>query len=301
MRGRARRDQNSAGTPNRRQALSSIETNRRMRLRINDRGDMNPAQYSYPPVGSVVRALEILKTLNSLRIGTVSSVHAATGQNKSTIVRMLETLIAEGYVTADSLCGGYRVTGRVRDLVAGYDDISRIIEIARPLAVELTRRYKWPVGLGVLDDDDAIRLQFYTGAISPWAHSDTVLQSRPSLIGSAMGRAFLAFCPEEELQTYIARFRDNPAMNFGEAEENELRQVVTRARTMGYALRDPKIEPLRMTTVSMPIRDEGKIVALISCSFYKTVIAEHQIPEKVAKPLGAAVAEIERAIAIEDR
>lgn len=300
MRGRARRDQNSAGTPNRRQALSSIETNRRMRLRINDRGDMNPAQYSYPPVGSVVRALEILKTLNRLRIGTVSSVHAATGQNKSTIVRMLETLIAEGYVAADSLCGGYRVTGRVRELVAGYDDISRIIEIARPLAVELTRRHKWPVGLGVLDDDDAIRLQFYTGAISPWAHSDTVLQSRPSLIASAMGRAYLAFCPEEELETYIARFRENPALNFGEAEESELRHVVTRARAVGYALRDPNIEPLRMTTVSMPIRDDGKIVALMSCSFYKTVIAEHQIPDKVARPLRAAIAEVERAIAMEE-
>lgn len=297
MRGRVRRDQTATGSSSRRQALSSIETNRRMRLRINERGEMNPAQYSYPPVGSVVRALEILKTLNRLRIGTVSSVHAATGQNKSTIVRMLETLIAEGYVAADSLCGGYRVTGRVRELVSGYDDISRIIEVARPLAVELTRRHKWPVGLGILDDDDAIRLQFYTGAISPWAHSDTVLQSRPSLTASAMGRAYLAFCPDDELESYVVRFRQNAALNFGEAEERELRQAVARARNAGYALRDPSIEPLRMTTVSMPIRDGDKIAALLSCSFYKTVIAEHQIPDKVAKPLGAVVAEVERAIA----
>jgi IclR family mhp operon transcriptional activator len=268
-----------------------------MRLRINKMGEMNPERSSYPPVGSVVRALKILKTLNTQRIGTVSSVHAATGQNKSTIVRMLETLIAEGYVAADSLCGGYRVTGRVRELVAGYDGISRIIEVARPLAVELTHKHKWPVGLGILDDN-AIRLQFYTGAISPWAHSDTVLQSRPSLVSSAMGRAYLAFCSDDEFETLLKRFRQDHPLDFDDADESELREVVARARRAGYALRDPNIEPRRMTTVSMPIRDEGNVTALISCSFYKTVIGEHEIADKVAKPLAAAVAEIERAIAL---
>lgn len=294
---RMRRNTNGSGSSGRRQTLSSLETNRRMRLRINKMGDMNPERSSYPPVGSVVRALKILKTLNTQRIGTVSSVHAATGQNKSTIVRMLETLIAEGYVAADSLCGGYRVTGRVRELVAGYDSISRIIEVARPLAVELTHKHKWPVGLGILDDN-AIRLQFYTGAISPWAHSDTVLQSRPSLVSSAMGRAYLAFCPADEFETLLARFREEHTIDFDDADEEELRGVIARFRQQGYALRDPNIEPRRMTTVSMPIRDEGKVTALISCSFYKTVIGDHEIAEKVAKPLGAVVAEVERTIAM---
>jgi len=175
--------------------------------------------------------------------------------------------------------------------------ISRIIEIARPLAVELTHKHKWPVGLGVLDDN-AIRLQFYTGAISPWAHSDTVLQSRPSLVSSAMGRAYLAFCPNDECETLLTLFRQDHPIDFDDTDEQELRQVLARARHAGYALRDPNIEPRRMTTVSMPIKDNGKIAALISCSFYKTVIGDHDIAEKVAKPLAAVVAEIERMIAL---
>jgi IclR family mhp operon transcriptional activator len=185
----------------------------------------------------------------------------------------------------------------VRELVAGYDGISRIIEVARPLAVELTHKHKWPIGLGILDDN-AIRLQFYTGAISPWAHSDTVLQSRPSLVSSAMGRAYLAFCPDDECETLLARFRQDHPLDFDAADEAQLREILARARQAGYALRDPNIEPRRMTTVSIPVRDDGKIAALISCSFYKTVIGDHDIADKVARPMAAVVAEIEKTIAL---
>ena len=37
-------------------------------------------------------------------------IYEETGFPKSTIVRMLETLCAEGYVARDNMCGGYRVT-----------------------------------------------------------------------------------------------------------------------------------------------------------------------------------------------
>ena len=47
-------------------------------------------------------------------------------------------------------------------------------------------------------DGDAIAIKFWTGAISPWAHTNTVLGLRPDLLTTAMGRAYLAFCPDEE-------------------------------------------------------------------------------------------------------
>ena len=104
------------------------------------RGSINPGQRSYLPVQSVRRALNVLTTLNRLRIASVGDLHEAVGLPKPTIVRMLDTLIAEGYVICDNLCGGYRVTHKVRGLDAGYDGIAEILEASRPFAVELTDR-----------------------------------------------------------------------------------------------------------------------------------------------------------------
>ena len=58
-----------------------------------------PAMRSYPPVEAVQRAIEILRIVNQLRVASVKDIFSATGFPKPTIVRMLETLIADGYVS----------------------------------------------------------------------------------------------------------------------------------------------------------------------------------------------------------
>lgn len=244
----------------------------------------------YPPVGSVVRALEILREVNAQRVATVRALHKATGQNKSTIVRMLQTLMDAGYVVADKLCGGYRATSKVQELVSGYSAVSRVIDAARPYAVDLTERFSWPVGLGTVDGD-AISLQLYTGAISPWSHSDGVLRKRPYLTTSAMGRAYLAFCSPEELKIRMKRLREMSEVT--DSNQAEIERMLLTVREAGFAMRDPNVEPRRMTTISMPVRERGQIVALMSCCFYNTIIGETTIVEYAAKPLAAAIAEIE--------
>ena len=266
------------------------------RCRTNSRrGLTDPDRRSYPPVEAVCRALDVLRSVNKLRIASVNAIYEETGIPKSTIVRMLETLMAEGYVARDNMCGGYRVTSRVDDLSCGYEGIPKIIEVSRPLAIDLTRRLKWPIGLGVFDGD-AIALQFWTGAISPWAHTNTVLGLRPSLRTTAMGRAYLASCPEDELERHLARFRaEDPA--FDETEERRLRLLLAKAREDGYAIRDPKTKPYRTTTLAMPIHEGDRVRALMSISFYKTAIRISDIPEKIVAPLRETVRKIEGAFA----
>ena len=171
------------------------------------RGITDQVKPSYPPVESVRRALAILRTVNRLKIATVGEIHAATKLPKPTIVRMLDTLIADGYVARDNMCGGYHVTRRVQELDSGYEGIAQIIEVSRPFAIDLTNRIKWPVGIGTLDGD-AIAVHFWTGTISPWVHANTLLGHRPNLVTSAMGRAYLAFCGEEERQAAIKAMRE---------------------------------------------------------------------------------------------
>ena len=268
-----------------------------IRLRANSRrGETDTTQHSYPPIEAVQRAFEVLRTVNRLRIATVSKVHAATGIPKPTVVRMLETLIADGYVARDNMCGGYRVTSRTRELNSGYDGISFVIEASRPLAIDLTRRTKFPVGIGTFDGE-AIALQFWTGTISPLAHTNTVLGLRPDLISTAMGRAYLAFCPEEERKHLFARFRNDRSLGFSPEQETFLLHLLKLAREDGYAMRDPRTEPRRMTTVAMPIRSKGLVLALTSITFFSSVVPRHEVVARVVDPLREMIDRIEKTIA----
>jgi IclR family mhp operon transcriptional activator len=290
------RAQPSAATPA--EAEPARKPNARGRCRTNSRhGLTDPKHRSYPPVKSVCRALDVLLTVNKLRIASVSKIHEETGFPKSTIVRMLETLRAEGYVARDNMCGGYRVTSRVQKLNSGYQGISQVIEVARPLAIDLTHRLKWPIGIGVIDGD-AIAIKYWTGTISPWAHTNTVLGLRPDLLTTAMGRAYLAFCAADERDRRIGALRSDPGRGFGEEEERDFRALLEQVRRDGYATRDPRTKPYRTTTLAVPIREGETVHALVSISIFTTAVPRDKIVEQIVTPLRDTIAKIEEALAI---
>lgn len=274
----------------RRDGFSRCRTNSR-------RGQSDPGLRSYPPVESVRRALEILRVVNRLRIASVGEIHLATHLPKPTIVRMLETLITDGYVARDNMYGGYRVTCRVQELNAGYHGISMVIEASRALAIDLTRRLKWPIGIGVVDGD-ALSIQFWTGAISPWAHRNTVLGLRPTFLSSAMGRAYLAFCPEDERERILDKLRADPALHLTADRETEFRGLLARLRANGYAIRDPRTEPKETVTLAMPLCLGERVVASISIGFYRSAVPAHEVNAQIVEPLRETRARIEENLSL---
>ena len=242
------------------------------------------------------RALDVLRTLNKLQIASVTAIHEETGFPKPTIVRLLETLRAEGYVARDNMCGGYRVTSRVRKLNSGYQGISEVIEVARPLAIDLTQRLQWPIGIGVIDGD-AIAIKYWTGTISPWSHTNTVLGLRPDLVTTAMGRAYLAFCSPDERERHLAQLRADPLRAFGPQEEIEFRALLEQVRRDGYATRDPRTKPFRTTTFAVPIREGDNVHALVSISIFTTAVPRDKVVEQIVTPLQETIAKIEQALA----
>ena len=53
---------------------------------------------SFPPVQSVVRAIELLQALNRQPVSTIDVLHRQTGFPKPSIVRLLQTLESKGLV-----------------------------------------------------------------------------------------------------------------------------------------------------------------------------------------------------------
>ncbi len=277
-------------------AEGTAEAATKARCRTNSRrGLTDTSGSSYPPVEAACRVLDVLRTVNMTRIATVNSIHDATGIPKSTVVRMLETLMSKGYVARDNMCGGYRVTHNVQDLACGYDPVSRVIEVARPFAVDLTRRTNWPIGLGVPDGDE-IAIQFWTGTISPWAHTNTVLGLRPEFYHSAMGRAYMAFCGEAEREERIERLRANPELGLTDHAIASFRSTLERVRTEGFAIRDPKQPPYRTLTIGMPLREGNDIRAVVSLSIYRSSLRGCDLREEIIAPFKEMIGKSEAAL-----
>ncbi|HTM77402.1 MAG TPA: helix-turn-helix domain-containing protein [Devosia sp.] len=262
--------------------------------RANSRhGATDQSQSSYPPVEAARRVLNILRVMNALGIASISDLHAATGLPKPSIVRLLETLMFDGYVARDNMCNGYRVTHHTRELSAGSHGIPMVIEASRPWAIGLTQRIKWPVGIAMLDGDE-MEIRYWTGSISPLAYTNNIVRRRNSPIHTAMGRAYLAFCAPLEREKFLRQRRENTILQFSDAEEADFLALLERIRRAGYATRDPRLEPLRMTTIGMPIRFEGFAIAAASVTFYDSVVKAKDITRQIIQPLRETIASIEQ-------
>lgn len=252
---------------------------------------------SFPPVQSVERALSLLVELNKQRAATVGELHRRTQLPKPTIVRLLETLIRLGYVSSDSRLGGYQVTSQVAMLSCGFHGTTLVIEAARPWAIDLTRKLKWPVAIAALEKD-AVYVRFSTIPDSPVSPFHATINMRLSLISRALGRAYLAFCPREERNLLV---RMLAASKDSEDRPRELESIVPALvkaiRRRGYAERDPRVEPKSSATVAVPIMLEKRILATMGLTYFRSAVPAADVVGTLVRPLQEAAREIERSIA----
>lgn len=260
----------------------------------SQRGSTDLSKRSYPPVESIQRALTVLRAVNHFRIATVNDINFATKYPKSSIVRVLETLVGEGYVARDNLCGGYRVTSKAAELHAGHQGISSLIECARPCAVELTNEIKWPVNIGLLVEDSIV-IQFSTAPISPLADVQ-MLGQRLDLFSTAMGRVYLAFCGGEEREALIAR-RFTPGPIDAKEDEWRLRTILPMVRDEGFAL---GVASSLDRTIALPIFRADHLAAVVSLEYYDSVVPRAEIRDRLVAPLRNAARSVEATMAEAD-
>lgn len=253
---------------------------------------------SFPPVQSVQRALVLLTELNKRRVTTIAELHQHTSLPKPTIVRLLETLMAEGYVASGNRLGGYQVTSHVATLSSGFHGAPMVIEAARPWAIDLTRKLKWPVAISLLHKD-AVFVRFSTIPDSPMSPFHATINMRLSLVSRAMGRAYLAFCPKDERELLVRMLAQSK-----DPEDRPPRlaavvqSLVSSIRRRGYASRDPNVEPKSSSTVAVPIMSDDRVLATFGLTFFRSAVPPSAVVGQVVQPLREAAKQIEQSICL---
>src|SRR5689334_21242880 len=88
-------------------------------------------------VRGLTRGLAILRALNENNYASALQLSRITDLPRPTVYRLLDTLIAAGYVAHGTRPDIYRLTIAVRALSDGFNDEAWMTEIAAPIIAEL--------------------------------------------------------------------------------------------------------------------------------------------------------------------
>jgi IclR family mhp operon transcriptional activator len=234
----------------------------------------------------VRRSFAVLEALSHRRTTTLSVLTGETGLPRPTVVRLLHTLIALGYAARVSRQQGYRLTDRVLGLAESIRFVDHLVDAALPHMRRFTEEHGWPLYLATISQG-AIVIRHSTAPESPMSFEGAGLNLRRPVLISALGRAWLAFCPDEERRAIL---RDVGGVT--RRQEAALESVLEKVRRDGVAFTQPP-RPTRLHGIAVAIRRGPRVLGSLSMRFPRSAMTE----EEVAGRFGRRLQSLARAIA----
>lgn len=205
-------------------------------------------------VRALDRGLAVIEVLHARRAATLGDLHLATGFARATLLRLLKTLEERRWVFHAADDGTYRLDARAQQ-PAPASLRHGMTTLATPILNRLNRRILWPSGIAVRDGYTMLILETERRS-SPFIVDRTIIGHRPSLLKSATGRAYLAFCPDDERKHLLDGLRKSGHPDDRLANIPRLiDRIIDETRRNGYGVR----EPARRTRISDSERDFNAI------------------------------------------
>jgi IclR family transcriptional regulator, mhp operon transcriptional activator len=244
-------------------------------------------------VEALARGLDVLKVLHARPGASLHELHGATGLAKATLLRSLRTLEARGFVSRRLADGGYLPVP-----IASSAPPDPIAEAAAPALEALSRAIPWPTDLGVRDGSSMLVLES-NRRLSSIRVNRQVLGARPHMLWSAMGRAYLAFCPEAEREEILAALRASSAPEDRAARNvRSIHALLEQTRARGYGVRDPRYGVLdlglarQVSAIAVPVRRGARVLACLNCVWLIHVVDERTVVERHLAALRSAAHEV---------
>ncbi len=256
---------------------------------------------SYKPVTAALRVLEVLATVNRLYgHGTVGDIHHRTGIDKATVVRMLETLIAAGYVVRSTDDSTYAVTGKTLTLSASFDRHKSIVNIIAPVLQDFRQRIGWPSDVALFDQHEMLVVE--SSRLAGPLSFNRAPGFRAPVLGTSLGLAYLAFCTAETRAAFLAAADpDDGPWNALVADPARLDAKLERVRARGYATMHPQYSAQeynrQIDSVGVPIMSGQTVFASVNVIYLKQAVSPEKVPESIVPELKKAAAAMGQALA----
>ena len=191
-------------------------------------------------VQSVARALNIIECFSDDTELGVSDLAERMALSKSTVYGLINTLTAFGYLEQVEN-KKYRLGVKLFELGNLVQSRMDVRLEARPYCELLAEKYRTTVHLAAYSEDEIIYIDKVDNTNSVVVYSRAGKRAPMSCTG--VGKAILAFLPEEFIETYIA---SKPLRSMTEhtiTTREGLLEELAKIREQGYAVDDEEIEP----------------------------------------------------------
>ncbi|RYY81851.1 MAG: transcriptional regulator, partial [Comamonadaceae bacterium] len=135
-------------------------------------------------------------------IATTTEIAHACDLHRTTVKRLLETLRWEGFVRAGESDGQYGLTFEVRRLSEGFLDEAWVEKVASPAMHDAVRELLWPSDLATVQGGFMV-VRESTHRWSKLSQHRAMIGEKFPLFFTALGRAYLSACSEEEVQALL--------------------------------------------------------------------------------------------------
>jgi DNA-binding IclR family transcriptional regulator len=262
--------------------LNSTMPEQAVAPRKRTRSKLGPdPRYLVPVVNSTLKILEELSREGALSLNEVT---AKTGIAKSTVFRILTTLVYNGYVLRNAR--DYYVSPKVGALANSTATVEGLKAAALPYMLKLRDEFGETVNLGQLALDKVVYLEVVPSEYA-LRFSERPGASAPAH-ATALGKAILAFSAPELVDSLVTRRDLTRYTRNTITDAEELRKELKRVRERGYALDKGEVSTLASCAAAPVVDSQGIALAALSISGPTSRFNPRRDPRVVEELVAAA-------------
>lgn len=239
-------------------------------------------------IRSISRALHVLQAINRHGALTMTQISKLVNLPYPTACRVVYTLVGEGVIEREVSRKYYRATALAQSLSCGYQAQARLVAIARPHIVNLTKETGWPVSIASRVGSVMV-IQDSTHGLTAMTFSDYHPGYSLPIASSASGLAYLAYTDPEERARIIDQIRstdvhDEDLISMRDLQDLRFRMILDD----GYAsfIRNPHTkDPGKTSSIAVPLYRGEALIGAMTLVFFSTSLRVNDAFEKYKKLL----------------
>lgn len=235
---------------------------------------------------SLDRGITIMEVLGRNGSCTLAELHRLSGISKSSIRRLLATLVQRRLVRRSLADGRYRMS-MTMPVGAGVPvpaDLAFAVDVALPHVTALTTEIGWPSDIHVLDGD-RMRVLDSTRPLSPFHLYRGVVDQSVNIFGSASGMSCLAAMPDTTFERIAVHTAGDTSWGLSRFRLTieQYREHLNATRERGYGTRVARfvghtVFDDGLAAIAIPIFSHDRIYGAVSLLWPKNYLE----PEKFA-------------------
>lgn len=238
-------------------------------------------------VQSIERAFEIIEALAVEPKGlSITQLSQKLSLHKTTVHRILQTLLSRGYVQKDPQTMHYKLGVKFVEISSLYLNNIELKTEAHPFLRELVAMLNVTVHLAILDGSDVVYIDKIEQVNSIRLYSS--IGKRVPAYCTALGKVMLSKFSEEEIKKLLLTVTFYPYTQNTITDVEKLIDEIRLVRKRGFAVDNEEFQE-GIRCIAAPVYDyRGEMIAAISISAPVSVLPPHKDEEVAQKVIETA-------------